>query len=111
MNLIDDRISKRLIDHRSSIPMMIFLPSLWMLVQFSIFIYKGKKERKKGEKALIVDECFENRFISMELCAWWIEFLDRKGIVFGGTRRITTCTRGGFRACVRDGSRLTKGLF
>lgn len=110
MNLIDDRISKRLIDHRSSIPMMIFLPSLWMLVQFSIFIYKKKKERKKGEKALIVDECFEKRFISMELCGS-TKFLDRKGIVFGGTRRITTCTRGGFRACVRDGSRLTKGLF
>lgn len=53
--------------------MMIFLPSLWMLVQFSIFIYKKKKEKKKGEKALIVDECFENRFISMELCAWWID--------------------------------------
>ena len=101
MNLIDDRISKRLIDHRSSIPMMIFLPSLW----------KEKKERKKGEKVLIVDECFEKRFISMELCAWWIEFLDRKGIVFGGTRRITTCLRGGFRACVQDGSRLMKGLF
>lgn len=37
------------------------------------------------------------------------KFLDRKGVVFDGTRRITTCPRG-FRACVRDATRLTKRL-
>lgn len=86
-------------------------------IQFWIFIYKRKKKKKKREKGLIVVECFVGfrsfRFESWNcvrvnggLTKFWKEVLR---LVFGGTRRITTCPRG-LRACVRDGSRLTKRL-
>lgn len=81
-----------------------------MLIQFWIFIYIYIYIKERNERKLWLSSSVLNRFVSMELCtSESTKFLDRKGVVFDGTRRITTCPRG-FRACVRDATRLTKRL-
>lgn len=112
MNSIDDRIEEV---NRSSFIHSTMIPSIlgWSsLSNFEYLFIKRNKKRRKRERELWFSSSVSNRFISMELCTseWWIdEVFGKKGVVFGGTRRITTCPRG-FRACVRDDSRLTKRL-
>lgn len=96
--------------NRSSFIRSTMIPSiLGCLFNFEyLFIYIYIKER--NERKLWLSSSVLNRFVSMELCtSESTKFLDRKGVVFDGTRRITTCPRG-FRACVRDATRLTKRL-